>query len=219
MKTLKRMNEESNKCLVENTPLISVIIPIYNMGRYLRPCLDSVVHQSLRNIEIICVNDGSTDDTKEILKEYAWKDKRIKILEQSNHGVAFARNRAIGLATGHFLYFIDPDDWIPDSNVLHDLYHAAILNKALICGGSFREENEHHGTMTKWTGENKKYTFDEEGFVEYKDYQFDFGWVRFIYNREFIIHNKLNIPSRKYYEDPVFFVHTMSKAERFYALL
>lgn len=109
-----------SKINAEATPKISVIIPIYNMDAYLRECLDSVVSQTLKKIEIICVDDGSTDYSQMILAEYAWKDKRVKVITQTNHGVAFARNVGIDCATGEFLYFLDPDDWLPDEQVLSD---------------------------------------------------------------------------------------------------
>lgn len=199
-------------------PKISVIIPIYNMGRYLAQCLDSIMNQTLREIEIICINDGSKDNTKEILNQYSWKDKRIKVIEQKNHGVAFSRNQGIKQAQGEFLYFIDPDDWLPDEKVFEDLYRTAIAQDVLICGGAFLENNIERGIISNREGMESKYLFHEEGIVEYKDYQFDYGWVRFIYNRKFIVDNNLLIPDRKFFEDPVFFVKTMSKAQKFYAL-
>lgn len=200
------------------SPKLSIIIPIYNMGKYLRECLNSVINQSLKELEIICVDDGSTDNTSEILKEYQWKDNRIKVLAQTNHGVSYSRNRGIEYSSGEYIFFIDPDDWLPDTAVLEDLYTTAIEKQAFVCGGSFREISEQWGTIDSWTGSNSKYTFQKDGFVDYKDYQYDYGWVRFIYNRKFLIQNHLYLPLRKYYEDPVFFVQVMSKAKRFYGM-
>lgn len=199
-------------------PKISVIIPIYNMGRYLPQCLDSIMNQTLREIEIICINDGSKDNTKEILNQYSWKDNRIQVIEQKNHGVAFARNQGIKQAQGEFLYFIDPDDWLPDEKVFEDLYCTAVAQDVLICGGAFLENNIERGLISDREGMDSKYLFHEDGIIEYKDYQFDYGWVRFIYNRKFIVDNNLLIPDRKFFEDPVFFVKTMSKAQKFYAI-
>lgn len=198
-------------------PQISIIIPVYNMGPYLRKCLDSIVSQRLKNLEIICINDGSTDNSKEILDSYAWKDNRIKIIDQKNQGVARARNNGIKSAHGEFLFFMDPDDWLPDSDVLSDLYNAAKKNNVLVCGGGF-EEYGINGLITTWEGYASKYTFSHAGIVDYKDYQFDYGWVRFIYNRNFILENKLFLPELTFFEDPVFFVKTMHLAKRFYVL-
>lgn len=198
-------------------PKISIIIPIYNMDAYLRECLNSVLSQTLREIEIICVNDGSTDYTQLILDEYSWKDSRIKVISQTNHGVAYARNVAIENAHGEFLYFLDPDDWLPDKDVFADMYNAAKKNHVLVCGGSFKEYAPH-GIVDRWDGNLSKYTFEKDEIIKYKDYQFDYGWVRFIYNREFIIQNNLRIPSLKFFEDPVFFVRVMHAAKEFFAM-
>ena len=92
-------------------PKVSVIIPVYNVEKYLRECMDSVVNQTLKDIEIICVNDGSPDNSRSILQEYANNDERIKIIDQENQGQGIARNNAIEIATGEYLAFVDPDDW------------------------------------------------------------------------------------------------------------
>lgn len=93
-------------------PKISIIIPIYNVEKYLRQCLDSCINQTLKDIEIICVNDGSTDNCLDIIKEYANKDSRIKLINQNNQGLAIARYNGFDIATGEYVLFLDPDDWI-----------------------------------------------------------------------------------------------------------
>ena len=89
---------------------VSVILPVYNVSEYLRQCMDSIVGQTLKDIEIICVDDGSTDDSLEILKEYEAKDKRVKVIEQKNAGAGAARNNGLAIATGEYLSFLDSDD-------------------------------------------------------------------------------------------------------------
>ncbi|MDR0522523.1 MAG: glycosyltransferase [Planctomycetaceae bacterium] len=99
----------------QQLPLISVIIPVYNVEKYLRECLDSVLTQTLTDIEIICVDDGSTDRSLEILNEYARKDERIRVISQKNKGPGAARNAGLQLAQGKYVYFMDSDDTIdPD---------------------------------------------------------------------------------------------------------
>lgn len=105
-------------------PKISVIIPIYNTSKFLTGCLDSVLGQSLRNIEIICINDGSTDNSTEIINEYAQKDSRIKVINQENKGGAAARNVGLKAAQGEFIAFIDSDDTI-DKNAYQKSYEIA----------------------------------------------------------------------------------------------
>ena len=105
-------------------PKVSIIVAVYNEEKYLRECLNSIVNQTLSDIEIICVNDGSTDSLEEILQEYANKDNRIKIIKQQNSGLSKARNNGIKLATGEFIGFVDSDDWIA-ATFYEKLYNAA----------------------------------------------------------------------------------------------
>lgn len=91
---------------------VSIIIPVYNVEKYLRKCLDSVVNQTFKDLEIICVNDGSTDNSLQILKEYANKDNRIKIIDKEYGGVSSARNAGMDVMSGEYCYFVDSDDWI-----------------------------------------------------------------------------------------------------------
>lgn len=111
---------------------ISVIIPVYNVEKYLSRCLDSIVNQTLRNIEIICVDDGSTDNSLEILKLYAIKDNRIKIITQENAGAGAARNKGLEIACGEYLYFMDSDDYA-NTDLLEKLYSKIIKTNSDIC--------------------------------------------------------------------------------------
>lgn len=97
---------------MSSLPVVSIVVPIYNMEKYLSRCLDSLLGQSLEDIEIICVDDGSTDAGPEILARYADRDRRIKIFTQPNQGVAAARNAGLGRLTGRYLASVDPDDWL-----------------------------------------------------------------------------------------------------------
>ncbi len=114
---------------------ISVIIPVYNVEKYLRRCLDSLVNQTISDIEIICVNDGSTDKSLEILEEYAKKDKRIKIINQENQKQGAARNRGLEIAQGEFISFVDSDDWV-DLDYFEKMYNAVISSNANIAVSS-----------------------------------------------------------------------------------
>ena len=98
---------------------ISVIIPVYNVENYLKRCLNSVLNQTLKDIEIICVNDGSTDDSAQICEEYALKDERFSVFHQENKGVSAARNKGLSLAEGEYICFIDSDDSIKENYLSH----------------------------------------------------------------------------------------------------
>ena len=94
-------------------PLVSVIVPVYNVEKYLRQCLDSLISQTLQNIEIICVNDASPDNSLAILKEYEAKDKRIVVVDlYENMRQGGARNRGIEYARANYIAFVDSDDWV-----------------------------------------------------------------------------------------------------------
>ena len=93
-------------------PKISIIIPVYNTQEYLPKCLDTLVNQTYSNLEIICVDDGSTDESLRILNEYAAKDSRIIVHSQKNGGASIARNYGLNIATGDYVSFIDSDDWV-----------------------------------------------------------------------------------------------------------
>lgn len=103
---------------------ISVIIPVYNVENYLKKCLDSIMNQTLKDIEIICINDGSTDSSLNILEEFANNDSRIRIINQKNKGPGATRNLGVKEACGEYLGFVDADDWI-ESNYFETLYNAA----------------------------------------------------------------------------------------------
>lgn len=90
----------------------SIIVPVYNVEKYLAKCLDSLINQTYTNIEIICINDGSTDNSLEILNEYVRVDSRNIVINQENQGVSVARNKALEAATGDYILFVDSDDWI-----------------------------------------------------------------------------------------------------------
>ena len=108
-------------------PKISVIVPVYNVEKYLARCLDSIINQTLADIEIICINDGSTDNSLEILNDYAKKDSRIKIIDQTNAGLSCARNAGMQIAQGEYIGFVDSDDWI-DLDFYEKLVCFCILN-------------------------------------------------------------------------------------------
>lgn len=120
---------------------VSIIIPVYNTEKYLRECLDSVINQSLPDIEIICINDGSSDNSLNILKEYADKDTRIIIIDKENAGVSAARNDAIDKANSEYIMFLDSDDYLSPNaceiaydSVCADNYDVGIFGHYILKG-------------------------------------------------------------------------------------
>ena len=91
---------------------VSIIVPVYNVEKYLRKCLDSLVNQTLKDIEIICINDGTKDNSVEIIDEYVKKYSNVLLINQENQGLGMARNNAMKYAKGDYIAFVDSDDWI-----------------------------------------------------------------------------------------------------------
>lgn len=187
------------------------------MERYLSFCLDSVLSQTLKDIEVICVNDGSTDASSSILKEYALKDERIVVVQKENEGVAAARNDGMDAARGEFVCFIDPDDLYPEADVLEVLYRKAHTNGVAICGGSLAQFDTAKPDEWIPSGYDKE-RFNEDALVKYSDYQFDYGFTRFIYNREFLHHHGIRFRRLCMFEDPPFLANTLHLAQSFYAV-
>ena len=93
-------------------PRVSIIVPVYNTGDFLEECLDSLVSQTLSNIEILCIDDGSSDHSPAILDAYASRDARVKVVHQANSGVSTSRNKGLDMASGEYVQFVDSDDYI-----------------------------------------------------------------------------------------------------------
>lgn len=117
---------------MENSPKVSVVIPIYNAAEFLGECLDSVLQQSLTDIEVICVDDGSPDNSLEILKKYEKQDARLRIISQPNQGAGAARNNGMANAKGEYLCFLDSDDFF-DKDMLKEAYETAHACRADVC--------------------------------------------------------------------------------------
>lgn len=116
---------------------VSVIIPVYNSEKYIHECLESIVNQTLKDIEIICIDDGSVDNSLNILKEYAQKDDRFTILTQQNKGAGIARTEGVKIAKGDYIGFVDSDDWI-DLNYYETLYNKAVVENADIVRTTYK---------------------------------------------------------------------------------
>ena len=129
-----------------NIPRISIVVPVYNAEKYLRHCLDSLINQTMQDIEIICVNDGSKDNSLAILEDYVKRDKRIVLLNQSNRGVSVARNNALKHVRGEYYMFVDSDDWI-DDNACEVAYNCAIKENADCLMFSYIKEFGSHSIV------------------------------------------------------------------------
>lgn len=183
---------------------LSVIIPIYNREKYIKKCLESIKKQSLKEIEIICINDGSTDDSLRILSEEARLDNRIKIINQNNKGASAARNAGIKEAKGEYCLNIDSDDWISD-DYFKDMYNYAKNNELDILISDI---------IFEYTEKNKKsilkdLKIDNNFFIDGKEYInifleenfYGFSWNKMVKRKLYIENNILFNENIFAYED------------------
>ena len=145
---------------------ISVIVPVYNAEKYLKKCLDSLCNQTYINIEVICVNDGSTDASGKILDEFKKSDNRITVIDQPNRGESAARNRALGCAKGEYFAFVDCDDWI-EANMYECLVKAINRENADIAIGGWIKETEQGSICIKNEKEIEKNVFGKNNLLRY----------------------------------------------------
>lgn len=198
-------------------PAISVILPVYNAQEYLPECIESILSQTLDNIEVICVNDGSTDGSADLLRGYAARDGRIRCFTQDNVGAARARNRALDEACGEFVSFMDADDYYPSSEALSLLYRAAKTAGVRIAGGSMCIDRGGVIDFESLHGIECD-SFGRQGVVAYRDYQYNYDYTRYIYSLKLLNDGGIRFPQYSLFEDPPFFVNAMLAAESFYAI-
>ncbi len=197
---------------------VSIIIPVYNGETFLRECLESVLSQTGVSLEVICVNDGSTDGSLAILEEYASRDGRIQVIDRENCGVSAARNCALELADGKYVLFLDCDDFYPDAETVSALFAAAEKSGSVITGGSFTEIYPDGGIVETFTGKKSRYTFSGEGWIKFSEYACIYGFQRYLFRLDFLREHQLKFPPYIMFEDPVFLARAMVTAERFYAI-
>ena len=199
---------------VEHIFKVSIIIPVYNVERYLRTCLDSVVNQTLDGIEIIAVNDGSTDNSLAILEEYRRKySDRMKVFTTENHGVSHARNYGLARASGEYIQFVDSDDFI-EPQMTEKLYNKAKRdnNDIVICGRYNVYEREHINELNK---EAAKLIYLNRNFIlQENKYEFaqilPFPWDK-IFRRSLL--EGIEFPEKMRFEDLVFVYKVCCRAK------
>lgn len=199
-----------------NDVKVSVIIPVYNAETYLRQCLASVVSQTLKPVEIICIDDGSTDNSKNILNEFEKNYCNFKVLTQTNSGSGIARNKGLASAQGKYIAFMDADDYYPSDKCLELMYTAATIHCADICGGSLRTDLGN--SVRSFDTQLPIYVFKKEQFISYDSVQFDYGYQRYIFRSKLLHDNNIAFPNYLRFQDPPFFVKAMICAGKFYAI-
>lgn len=142
---------------MKNEPLLSIIIPVYGVEKYIAHCIESVIAQTYKNIEIIIINDGTKDRSADIAREYAKKDYRIKVYDFENGGISVARNRGLELATGEYIAFLDSDDWI-EPNTYEYCVECIKKHSLDMIKFGIREIDVEHGIEEKFIFNNEFYS-------------------------------------------------------------
>ena len=185
---------------------ISIIIPVYNTSKYLEKCITSISNQSLREIEIICVNDGSTDDSLEILEKIAQEDERIIVIDKRNEGPSKARNEALKIAKGKYCLNIDSDDWI-EQGYLKDIYDRAEKDNLdiTICDAifDFVKDKKRNYTLKDLNIEDGDIISSDEYVTLFlKNNFYGYTWNKLI-KREIYILNNILYPENIFYREDV----------------
>ncbi len=193
---------------------VSVIVPVYNMEDKLGRALDSALGQTLGDIEIVCVDDGSTDGSLRALNDYAARDARVVVVSQENAGPGLARNAGMRAARGAFLFFLDPDDWLPSDDVLGSLYEAALKSGARVVGGNLTQADDDGRS---W-GLDTRRDFSCEGWLRFSQVEDCFGYTRYIFDRELLAGHGVLFPAYRRGQDPVFMTRVMDCVDDFYVI-
>lgn len=198
---------------------VSVILPVYNVGNYLEQCLDSLINQTLRDIEIICINDGSTDNSREILEHFQARDRRIKVIDQENQGAGVARNKGIKLARGKYMSFLDADDYF-DKDMLKLAYNRAEEKNTDICIYEAILHDNITGNEEICTfGVKKRFLPKKDVFnrndVKSNIFKNIMGWAwDKLYKTSFVLNNNLEFQEQRTTNDMYFVFASLLKAGR-----
>lgn len=196
---------------------ISIIVPVYNVERYLSKCLDSLINQTLKEIEIICVNDESPDKCAEILNQYKHRDTRIIILNQKNSGQGSARNRGLEIAKGKYIQFLDSDDYY-EPNCCEEMFHLMEMNDIDVAcfdvniiydAYEDKKHNDNNYFKMKYRGKQKVRPEMAHQLVDVN------CWNK-IFRKSFVDRLELRFPEKLHYEDVGFFWFWITQAEYIY---
>ena len=198
---------------------ISIIIPVYNSEKYLEETIVSVINQTLKDIEIICINDGSTDNSLQILETLSKKYNVVKILNQKNQGSGKARNYGMDEAKGEYIGFLDADDIFVDEKSLELLYGVAKKNNAkMVCGNLKKLTHDRVLLDNPNCPEGNYYCFDEYCTIEPNDYGVPWAFYKNIYKRSFLDENNIRFKDLIRGQDPVFLADILANVDVVYGV-
>lgn len=185
----------------EKNDLISAIIPVYNVETYLGPCIESVINQTYINLEIILIDDGSTDCSGYICDQFAQKDERIVVIHQQNEGIAAARNRGVRQARGTYLFWVDSDDYV-SPQIVEELYNNLLSNNADMSICNYTQGSERAYQFKSQEGNIELFGYEKGLNYIYKSHKFSFimaaSWAKLIKKS---LYDGLEYPVGKIFED------------------
>ncbi len=199
---------------------LSIIIPIYNTAKYLPACLDSITKQVNNKVEIICINDGSTDSSLSILEKYKTKINNLYIINQDNKGIGYSRNKGLSLAKGEYVLFIDSDDWINENLISIIFDYTQKTDCDIFCFNAQLFNNKHQ-KLTKEVFFYPKQinpALKKYSIGTHKDFSLilynNISSVNKAYKREFLLQHNILFPENLYFEDWIFHHEAFFKAKK-----
>lgn len=191
-----------------NAPKLSVVVPIFNVEAYLGQCLESLLAQNFDDFEVVCVNDGSTDSSREILTAWEAQIPQMKVIDRSNGGLSAARNTGLREATGDYVVFVDSDDWV-EPTILSTLA-STIGNEDMVCFACRRTDNGKNDTLA--AEQNDGWDYYNRHALEARVVPFVCVWQR-CYRRQFLLENDLRFREGILHEDNEFTPRACLKAK------
>lgn len=193
-----------NKSDSNYNDLVSIVVPIYNVELYIDDCINTLINQTYKKIEIILVDDGSTDNSQKICEEYAKQDSRIKVLHKENGGLSDARNKGLDVAQGKYIIFVDSDDFV-NIYFVEKLYKSCVQNESDISVCKYQEiKSKKEAAWKKQINSNNRTMTGREYIIDmYNGESEKLGFVAWnkIYKKDLFINNNIRYPKGKYYED------------------
>ena len=198
---------------------ISVVMPIYNSSRFLNESIGSIQKQTLDDIEIICVDDGSTDNSIDVLNDLNDKYGNIKIISQENSGPGIARNTGVKNAKGEYIAFLDSDDIYLDNVALEKMYDLGKLDDFDLICANLKRINRDYTIDTHYDFINSRFKyFYKKDVLKSEDYGIPFAFYKNLFKKSFLDENNIIFPDLRFGEDPVFMTNVLIKINKFLAL-
>ena len=195
---------------------ISIIMPVYNAENFLNKSIGSVQKQTLKNIEIVCVDDGSEDNSLDVLENLRDKYGNIKIISQENAGPGIARNTGIKNANGEYIAFLDSDDIFLDFEALEKMYEVGKNENADLVAANLRWINQDYTLDQYYDFLDSRFTyFTKSDMVKSEDYGIPFAFYKNIFKRTFLLEHNIDFPDLRFGEDPVFMINVLANIQKF----